>query len=67
MKFYVINSTDTNYIAGKKDNVGFNYDHILFFFLFSRDIQKSASNDRQPLQKLTIFGSRSHEKNLPRN
>ena len=40
MKFYVINSTDTNYIVGKTDKVRFNYNHILLFAFASRVIFK---------------------------
>ena len=34
MKFYVINSANTNYIGSNKDNIGFNYNHILFLLSF---------------------------------
>ena len=57
MKFYVIFYTETNYIVGKRDSVGFYQITFDFLLRFSRDIQKSTLNDRQLLQKLTIVPS----------
>ena len=51
MQFYVNFFTDTNYVVGEKENVGFYYNHIWFSFRFLRDIPKSALNDRQLLKK----------------